>query len=216
MKPSKMFLILFFASALLAAYQAMFPVTASIAFTRFLGLEGFMLVCMSMMIGPLMVLRPLEYAPLVEPRRAVGLASFFIIALHIFLATALEYEYNLAGELNQFPIFVAVPAALIFLALALTSSDVAIHKLGVANWKTLQRFVYLAFILSFSHFLQMSTGLLTTTPSGLRFVNLSEVAMVLLGFATIGLQIAGFMAKRKRVSAPSTNPVIPAQNSPQK
>ncbi len=70
--------------------------------------------------------------------------------------------------------------------------------MGNASWKTLQRFVYLGFVFSFSHFLNKATGLFTRLADGTVFVNLGELFALLMGVATILLQVVGFFVMRQR------------------
>jgi DMSO/TMAO reductase YedYZ heme-binding membrane subunit len=92
---------------------------------------------------------------------------------------------------------VAVPATVILLILTITSSDFAVKKLGPVWWKRVQQFNYFAFVLVFVHFIQRANGLFVQNGNG-TFVNIMEVSLVALGVITIGLQIVGFVT-RKRV-----------------
>jgi DMSO/TMAO reductase YedYZ heme-binding membrane subunit len=65
--------------------------------------------------------------------------------------------------------------------------------MGFGKWKFVQRFVYLAFILSFLHFVLYTNGLFVPIQNGKIFVNLIEVGLILLGLLTILLQIGGFV-----------------------
>lgn len=195
-KASLLYLILFGAIALIGAYEALFPLPAPTAFTRFFALSAYLLLCVSLMIGPLVVLRPKEFVQLMEPRRAVGIACFIFVLLHVLLAVSIGFGGNIGVLFYGANMWVATLATLILLALTLTSSDYAIRKLGPAAWKNIQRLNYLAFALASLHFISYATGLFVNV-NGNMFVNAAEVSFLLLGVLTVILQVAGFAARRK-------------------
>jgi|WetSurMetagenome_2_1015567.scaffolds.fasta_scaffold55722_3 DMSO/TMAO reductase YedYZ heme-binding membrane subunit len=209
-KSSWLFLLLICAVALLGAYQALFPIPASTSYIRFFALSAYLLLCVSLMIGPLTVLYPQTFAQTVEPRRAVGIACFVFAILHGILVIWLKWDWGLAPLLVSLGSLATIPATLILLALTLTSSDYAIKKMGPALWKNVQRFNYLAFAFSSVHFILLANGLFVQV-NGKTFVNIAEVALLLLGIATIGLQLAGFFSRRKRMAQMKTG--APASES---
>jgi len=192
-KSSVLFLLLIIGISLIGVGQSLSPSQFATAFGRFFALSGFFLLCVSLIIGPLAAIWPMEYVQLIKPRRAVGIAAFVFVALHLFLAITFMF----GGQILQALDFnlVAVPATLILLILTLTSSDFAIRSLGPVGWKRVQQFNYLAFIFSFVHFIQSATGLFKNGS-----LNLSELALVLLGVVVVILQIAGFMARKRRMA----------------
>lgn len=194
-KISFLFLLLVIGIALIGIYEAFSGSVASVSFVRFFALSGFFLLCLSLIIGPLVVFWPKEYATLIEPRRAVGLLAFFFTAFHVILVMSLYLNWQIALVISQLSLLIAVPAVLILLVLALTSNDFAVRKLGMIWWKRIQIFNYLAFILVFVHFIMNANGLFVRTETGL-FINFAEVGLVLLGIVTVGLQIAGFLMRK--------------------
>ena len=190
---------------MLAANQAFSALPAQRAVVQFLGLSSFFLLCVSLIVGPLAVLKPAMFAQLIEPRKAVGIAAFVFTALHALFVLSLYFKWDLASVFAFFPLVIALPAFVILLALALTSSDWATKKLGMANWKLLHRFVYIAFALSMWHFVLQANGLFSNPliPGMVAFSNLAEIALLLLGLATIALQAAGFYVYGKRRAAGS-------------
>ena len=207
-KGSFLFLLILCAVALLGLYHAASPLPGHIIFTRFFALSAYFLLCMSLVIGPLIILRPAVFGQLAEPRRAIGIACFVFVLLHILVLLALRYNWGIRQILNGDPL-VSIPAALLLLALTLTSSDYAVKKLGPSLWKNVQRFNYLAFILVSVHFITKATGL-PFISSG-KSLNLAESALLILGLMTVGLQIAGFIARRKRMKAAAA-PAAPAKS----
>lgn len=201
-KPGFLFLILFCAVALIGAYQALFPVPSATSFGRFFALSGYLLLCVTLIIGPLALFWPKEYAPIIEPRRAVGIACFVFALLHALLVVAVRWGWDFGPLLSGPGLFAAVPATLVLLALALTSSDYAIKMMGPGVWKNVQRFNYLAFAFSTLHFLLLSNGLFRQV-GGKLFVNAAEALLLALGIATAILQVAGFAERRRRLAAAS-------------
>ncbi len=200
-KPSFLFLLIAIGIALLAAYQPFIPALMPVSLIiRFLGMASFFLLCISLMIGPLAVLKPQTFAPLIESRRAVGITSFVFLFLHYMLVLALYFNFDFNALLAQFPLALAMPALWIMLIITLVSSDWATNKLGMGKWKTIQRFAYVAFLLGFAHFLLVSNGLYSRDGNAIT-VNFAEIALVALGTITVILQIVGFLTFRKRQAA---------------
>ncbi|MCL6089156.1 MAG: hypothetical protein M1530_03260 [Candidatus Marsarchaeota archaeon] len=196
-KPSFLFLLLLSAVALVFAYQTGFAPASPYPAIEALGLSAFLLICASLLIGPIAVLLPKYGLPLIGPRRAVGLAAFVFALMHGLLALALALGWNLSYIFASSSLLTASAAMLILLAIALTSNDLAEHKLGAGLWKNIQRFNYLVFVLVLAHFILQSRGLpyLSSAQSGL---NLAELALLLLGILTVLLQVAGFITMRRR------------------
>ena len=202
-KSSFLFFLIIAATVGLASYQAMYPLSAGIAFVRFLGLEAFLLLCVSLSIGPIAIINP-SYAQLIEPRRAVGLAAFVLTVGHVLLAVSIEFNWQLAIALTQMSIIVSIVAGAIMTLLAITSSDYAVKLLGAKNWKRVQSLNYPLFILSFAHFVLQSTGLFATA-NGAMSINLAELFAVLAGTAVVALQIWGATTRMSRVKKPAEN-----------
>lgn len=196
-KSSEMWLVILAVLAVLGVYQALFPVSAFTAFTRFLGLAAFFLLCVSLLVGPLAAFWPSKYAQLIEPRRAVGIAAFLFLAAHALLVTWVGLKFDFGIVASNPPLLAGSVAVVITFLLAATSTNFAVRKLGVTNWKNLQRLTYVAFVLSFAHFLFLANGLLAQK-DGVPFLNLAEAALVLLGGITVIAQLAG--AYRKMTS----------------
>jgi DMSO/TMAO reductase YedYZ heme-binding membrane subunit len=196
MKSSFLFLLLAVGVAFIAGLTALThaPVAGTL-FIRFLGLSSFFLVCASLLIGPAITLFP-SWGPLAEPRRAVGISAFAFILVHLLLASSMYFNFNLAMMSTQVPIDIGAAAAVIFLALTVTSSDYAVKTLGADNWKLVQRLNYIAFIISFAHFILEIKGLKGGT------IYPAETLMLALGVLVVALQVAGFM-KRKADAKPT-------------
>lgn len=201
LKHSFLFLIILVCVALISAYHALFPIQAVTILTRLTALIGFMLLCLALSMGPLAVLRPKTFAPVLEARRAVGIGAFAFGAVHGLIAFALLYNSNLGYFLGQVAFLLVLPATILMAILTVTSTDWAMRN--VPSWKNIQRLAYPIFVLVLGHFILHANGVpgITSGP----FVNLAELAAMLFAFATITLQIAGFYTVRKRKAASGTN-----------
>ncbi|WP_261384817.1 sulfite oxidase heme-binding subunit YedZ [Vannielia litorea] len=88
---------------------------------------------------------------LLKNRRYLGVAAFGYGALHTLLYILDRQTLGaVLSEATRFDIWTGWLAFLIFIPLAATSTDAAMRRLG-RHWKTLQRFVYLAALLTALH-----------------------------------------------------------------
>ena len=89
-------------------------------------------------------------------RRALGLYSFMYASLHLFNFIVLDYGFNLDLMLSDISgkrfVFAGLAAFLILSLLAATSLRSSVSRLG-RNWHRLHWLVYVAAILSVTHFL---------------------------------------------------------------
>ncbi|MFC5586121.1 sulfite oxidase heme-binding subunit YedZ [Nitratireductor kimnyeongensis] len=107
----------------------------------------------SMMITPLMMLFKDWRWPrwLMKRRRYLGVAAFGYAALHTVLYLVDEGVVAFTGsELSKLYIWTGWLAFLILVPLAVTSTDGWVRKLG-STWKSLQRLVYAAAVLTLLH-----------------------------------------------------------------
>lgn len=107
----------------------------------------------AMMITPLMMLFRNASWPrwLMKRRRYLGVAAFFYALAHTVLYLVEESAVAFTwGELSQLYIWTGWIAFLIFVLLAITSTDGWVRRLG-PSWKKLQQFVYGAAVLTLLH-----------------------------------------------------------------
>lgn len=118
-----------------------------------LGLWGVRLLLLSLMVTPLR--QALHASSLIAVRRMIGVASFFYLAIH-FSAYAADQMFNpwtVAQEIVQrFYLTISFTALMVLLALAVTSTDRMIRRLGRRRWTRLHKLVYPAAILGVSHY----------------------------------------------------------------
>jgi sulfoxide reductase heme-binding subunit YedZ len=193
-RQSQLWLITLTGIAIISYYNSLIEVPSPmITMTRTLALSGFYLLCISLIIGPLYVINPKEFSQLLEPRRAIGIAAFIFIALHYLIVITKYYDYDFNQIITDYKLAIAIPAMLILSIMTLTSNNLAVAKLG-KHWKTIQRLVYIAFILSLAHFVMKANGINPNSETGL---NIAEIALLTIAAITIIMQIIGFMKKNK-------------------
>ena len=205
-KNSFLTLIILLGVALIAANYAFSTDGAGRAAIRFMADSAFFLFSVSLIMGPLAVINP-KYASLIEPRRAVGLSAFFFAAFHIVLVSGIYFNWQPLNALAFLPNIVAVPAAFVLLITALTASDFAVQKLGMATWKTVQRLVYIRFAFLLAHVLLVTNGAGS--------LGTLQLALLALAVAAIALQFYGFYLWRKRASG-STGALESAEKEAEK
>ena len=136
---------------------------------------------------------------MIGTRRLVGIASFVFLALHFRLTFHNNFNLDFFLIFADIKYLIALPALFIFIALAITSANYALKKMGFAKWKAVQRTAYLAFVLSLPHFYGTANGLFIRAGQK-TFVNLAEIALLLLAAMAIILQLAGFFARKRKNS----------------
>jgi sulfoxide reductase heme-binding subunit YedZ len=87
---------------------------------------------------------------LLRRRRYLGVASFLYAVPHVAAYVIRLPGERILGEAFEPGMLAGWIAFAIFLPLAVTSNDAAVRALG-AKWKILHRFVYLAAVLTFTH-----------------------------------------------------------------
>lgn len=126
------------------------------------GLWATYLLLTCLLVTPLR--RVARWGELAQLRRQLGVASFFYSALHVWAWFGLRgWDWAaLLAELARPSLVVATVSIIGLFALAVTSLDVAMRRMG-RGWKQLHRLVYLAAFLAVLHFL-MSPGSLQGVP----------------------------------------------------
>ncbi len=168
---------------------------------------AFIMLHLILLIGPLARLSP-RFAPLLYNRRHLGVAMFFVVLLHSFIATLFYHglgngnpilgiftDNQRFDSLANFPFQVLGFAALLILFLmAATSHDFWLKNLGSSTWKAMHMLVYIAYGLTVLH---VTLGVLQSELQPI------YVALTALGFiAVTSLHLlAGFREHRKEASA---------------
>jgi len=87
---------------------------------------------------------------LIRNRRFFGVAAFSYTLLHTIVYLLEESLSQIFNEFFQIGMITGWIAFFIFIPMAITSTDAAVKRMG-ANWKKLQRWVYLAALMAFFH-----------------------------------------------------------------
>jgi sulfoxide reductase heme-binding subunit YedZ len=115
------------------------------------------LLFLSLAITPLR--QALDWPRLVLVRRMVGVAAFAYLLVHL-LAYVVDQRYDVLKVASEIALRIYLTigfAALIILAaLAATSTDAMLRRVGGRNWRRLHRYAYAAAILGSVHFFMQS------------------------------------------------------------
>jgi len=120
-----------------------------------MGQVAFYYIILNLLIGWLITIStklkfkiPYQLRFLLTSRRYLGVVSFLYLIFHVLLYLTLEgFEQKAFTQMftKTYLIF-AIIAFFIMLALAVTSNDFAIKKLGFKKWKNVHRLIYIAMI----------------------------------------------------------------------
>ncbi len=155
--------LLFWAIQLLYQFYVLIPGEIKGSIVRGSALAGATLIGIALLIGPLARLFPRRNY--VRHRRTFGVLGFTFIIIHTMAVIAFLFNFDIGGlvfERNPYanPIIFGLLAFYIYIPLYLTSTDWATRKLGFRKWKAIHRLVYIAWILSVLHFVQINPKLL--------------------------------------------------------
>jgi len=190
------FLVVFLATP---SPQTVFRVSMATAYT------GLILAALTLLLGPLRVLRAKPSPVSFDTRRDVGIwAALFAVAhtgLGLQVHFAGQYSRYFLGEegvIGWLPLrhdpfgltnHAGLAVLLILIVLLIISNDVSLRRLGTRRWKFLQRWNYVAFGLLVAH--GAIYQLLESRP-------LPYVAVFALTALTVlALQVAGVVRKRR-------------------
>ena len=125
------------------------------AITHNTGEWGLRFLLLTLAVTPVRLLT--GYNALVRVRRMLGLFAFFYIVLHlgtyIWLDAYFDLVYILDDVLERTYITVGFATFIILCALAATSTDKMVRRLGGKNWRRLHRMAYAAGLGGVLHFL---------------------------------------------------------------
>ncbi len=125
---------------------------------REIGLYALQLLAVVLAITPL---RRLLGINLLRYRRALALVAFFAVVSHLLVWALLDVQdMALVWEdiVKRPYITIGMLAFVLMLPLALTSSNVAIRRLGARRWRRLHRLTYLIVPLAATHFVMVRKG----------------------------------------------------------
>jgi sulfoxide reductase heme-binding subunit YedZ len=121
------------------------------------GYWALMFVIISLAITPLR--RIARFGALVDVRRMIGVGAFCYAALHILLFIANE-KFNLLKVGSEIALRVYLTIGFVALigltALAVTSTDTMVRRLGGRRWQRLHQLIYVIVLLALIHFFQQT------------------------------------------------------------
>jgi len=98
---------------------------------------------------------------LIKFRRAIGLAAFLYVALHLLVWLVLDVQIldQIWADILKRPyITIGMLGFLAMIPLAATSNNWSIRKLGPLGWRRLHRLTYVAVLLGGAHFVMLTKG----------------------------------------------------------
>lgn len=133
--------------------------------THFTGTTALVLLLVTLSVTP--VRRLTGWNRLIRYRRLLGLWAFAYAALHFLVWGLFDHQFNpatITEDIVKRPYITLGSAALVILAaLAVTSPQVVMRRLGGKRWQRLHRLVYLAAGLAVVHYL-WSVKVVTAKP----------------------------------------------------
>lgn len=145
--------------------------------THYTGLWALRFVVLVLTITPLA--RLAGWKQVMRYRRMIGLFAFFYALLHLMIYFVLDHFFDWPAILKDIVkrpyITIGMGAFTILLALAITSTNKMVRRMGAGNWQRLHRLVYVAAIGGGVHFM-MSVKKDVTEP----LIYLSVIAGLLL------------------------------------
>ncbi|MDA5194804.1 protein-methionine-sulfoxide reductase heme-binding subunit MsrQ [Govanella unica] len=127
------------------------PIKEGIHFT---GLWAIRFLCLALAVTPFMRLSGIK--TIMRYRRMIGLYAFFYALLHVLTYAGVDQFFNLHDiwkDVAKRPfIMLGFATFLILLALAVTSTNKMVRRLGGRRWQALHRLVYGAGIMAAIHF----------------------------------------------------------------
>ena len=121
------------------------------------GLWTIRLILIALMVTPAMQI--FRYPRLIVIRRMLGVGAFAYVAAHLTLFIV-QQNFDLAKVASEIVLRIYLTigfgALLILAALAATSTDAMVRRMGARRWALLHRFVYLAAVLGLIHYFMQS------------------------------------------------------------
>lgn len=121
-----------------------------------LGLLGLQVFLVTLAVSPV---RRLTGVTFLKFRRALGLLTFYYVALHLLVWLVLDVQIpaQIWADIVKRPyITIGMLGFVILIPLAFTSNNAAMKRLGAANWRRLHQLSYLAAILGAVHYVMLA------------------------------------------------------------
>ena len=98
---------------------------------------------------------------LLKQRRALGVITFFYVALHLSVWLFLDVQFldQIWADIVKRPyVTVGMAAFILMIPLAVTSNNLSLRKLGPKRWRRLHRLMYPAVLLGALHYVMLAKG----------------------------------------------------------
>lgn len=121
------------------------------------GLWGLRFLMASLFVTPLR--RIARYAPLIDVRRMIGVASGLYMVLHFILYWAdVTWDFGVVASEIVLRVYLTIgfTAWLGLMVLTATSNDLMVRELGGMRWRNLHQFVYPAVVFGVIHYFMQS------------------------------------------------------------
>lgn len=121
---------------------------------RTTGLVGLILITLSLLVTPVRVLT--GWTRLIAVRRNLGVIGFCYLATHFAIFFLLDRQGSVASTLSEIVkrryLWFGTGALVLMSALAVTSTDAMVMRLGARRWKRLHRLTYVIAIAAVTHY----------------------------------------------------------------
>ena len=98
---------------------------------------------------------------LLKQRRALGVITFFYVALHLSVWLFLDVQFldQIWADIVKRPyVTVGMAAFILMIPLAVTSNNLSLRKLGPKRWRRLHRLMYPAVLMGALHYVMLAKG----------------------------------------------------------
>lgn len=174
--------LIFWLTQFFYQYQLLVPGDIKVSLIRSFALAGMTLISAALFSSAIFKWIP-KTAIHWRLRRYLGVSGVVFIGFHILTVIAYYFNWqiqNLFVPLNPLlnPMIFGILAFPIFFAMAVTSTDWAVAKLGGRRWKRLHQLVYFAYAGAVAHFIFIGFSLLTNVAG---YLLLTLITLTLFG-----------------------------------
>ena len=169
------------------AYEIFRPDSLISIINRASAVTAVILLSFTLLIGPLSHFYTKYFEKHKDYRKKLGLLSVAYAIIHILITS---YTWNLPKAIdytssNRSAIILGILAAILLLAISLTSNKQVYNKLKYPLWKAIQFTSYIVLILLILHFALIKKSSFLFSPIGLFLLALSLLAILARGFIVI-------------------------------
>ncbi|MFO0744497.1 MAG: ferric reductase-like transmembrane domain-containing protein [Myxococcota bacterium] len=172
---------------------------------RTTGLVGLVMLMLSLAVTPLR--RITGWNVIIGVRRALGLLAFFYLASHFVIFFVFDRAGSLSSTIDEILtrtyLQIGTIALVLMSALALTSTDKMVQRLGAKRWKLLHRLAYPIAILAVIHFLLLVKS----------DIRAPRAFAIVLGVLLVYRVVRHYLDLRQRAHAPRAAPATASANA---